>query len=117
MPTFVLECKQLIGMVTAGGAAQATGHNSCFDASGAMLRHETNGVVADCASAKATRLCERDPKTAEIVCPVTCALGCGAAHTASLQERFETLAETCAHMPVWAMLEAIAHAHCLNAKL
>ena len=53
---------------------------ACADASNVSLSHATGGRVPDCNMAKAVHLCEKDPLTAAKLCPVSCALGCGAPH-------------------------------------
>ena len=50
---------------------------ACADVSAAVMARKTAGVVHDCAMAKSSKLCARDPATAERLCPVACAIGCG----------------------------------------
>ena len=73
-----------------------------------QINSATKGVIANCATAKQVGLCVRDPTTAGSLCPVTCGLGCGASKATS----FGALAETCSHLPVVEMIDAIAHAEC-----
>ena len=106
MPSFFSECKHLIDMMAPKLAA------GYVDASAAIMSMQTHGTFADCADAKAASLCEIDPTEATVLCPVTCALGCGASTVGGHAGGFGVLAETCRHLPVQGLIDAIAHAKC-----
>ena len=104
MPAFVSECKQLI-------AAMAPKQTTKFaDVSSAVISLQTKGVLGDCATAKTTHLCERDPAEVKIFCPVTCTLGCGA--STGKVDAFDGLQEACKHLPATEIIDAIAQAYC-----
>ena len=106
VPTFFSECKHLIDMM----APKPTAAAGCADDSAAIMSMQTHGRLADCAGAKIAHLCELDPPEATVMCPVTCALSCGASTASEEADGFGALVETCKHMPVQKLIDAIARA-------
>ena len=67
---------------------------------------KTGGIVADCKVAKLVRLCERDPVTAAVLCPVTCGMGC-AADTTLAATLLHTFGGICLAIPQAVLLQRL----------